>query len=100
VIRGSDGECLGGFAKNISMCSAYAAELWGVLKGLVYARRLDFKVIELHVHSEMVANVLTSNHKWSPFGRTLVVKIRHLLELEWDVVVHHSYREVNNVLTL
>jgi len=26
----------------------------------------------------------------------LVVKIRQLLELEWEVVIHHSYRQANH----
>nr|ABN08928.1 hypothetical protein MtrDRAFT_AC166313g27v2 [Medicago truncatula] len=29
-IMGGDGEWLRGFAKNIGLCGAYVAELWGV----------------------------------------------------------------------
>jgi len=41
IIRGSDGECIGGFAIFIADCSAFVAELWGVLEGLSYARRIE-----------------------------------------------------------
>jgi hypothetical protein len=42
VIRGSDGEWLGGYAKFIGYGNAYLAELWGVLEGLKHVRRLNF----------------------------------------------------------
>jgi hypothetical protein len=32
VIRGTEGEWLGGFAKCVGFCSAFVAELWGLLK--------------------------------------------------------------------
>ncbi|KAG7533397.1 Ribonuclease H domain [Arabidopsis thaliana x Arabidopsis arenosa] len=44
VIRGFDGEWLGGFALNIGICSAPLAELWGVYYGLVIAWREVFDV--------------------------------------------------------
>jgi hypothetical protein len=38
VIRYSNSVWRGGFAKNLGICSAYVAELWGVLEGLMNAR--------------------------------------------------------------
>jgi len=32
VIRGSDGEWLGGFAKGVGMCSTYIVKLYGVFE--------------------------------------------------------------------
>jgi ribonuclease HI len=95
IIRGSDGEWLGGFSKYISIGSAYLAELWGVLEGLMYARRLQFCFIELHIDSLVVVQAITSNGHGSWKGRSLVEQIRRLLALDWQVVVHHSYREAN-----
>ncbi|PNY10193.1 ribonuclease H [Trifolium pratense] len=92
IIRGSDGEWLGGFAKNLGICSAYVAEQWGVYAGFRLARRLGFKAVELNVDSLLVANVLNSNQCSS---RALVAKIRSLIAMDWEVVVKHSYREAN-----
>jgi hypothetical protein len=39
VIRGNDGEWHGGFAKCVGLCSAFVAELWGVVEGLKYVYR-------------------------------------------------------------
>jgi len=42
-----------------------------------------------------VSNVLSNNDNGSPIGRPLVVNIHRLPGIEWKVVVHHSYCEVN-----
>jgi hypothetical protein len=51
VIRGDQGEWLGGFAKCVGLCSAFVAELWGVVEGLRYAYHLGFRQIELNIDS-------------------------------------------------
>jgi hypothetical protein len=78
---------LGGFSKFIGLGNAYLAELWGVLEGLKLARRLNFRAVELNIDSH--------DGRGSPFGSALVQKIRQMLALDWEVVVHHSYRESN-----
>jgi hypothetical protein len=40
VIRGTQGEWLGGFAKCVGLCSAFVAELWGLLKA--YGMRIGW----------------------------------------------------------
>lgn len=95
IIRGSDSEGLGGFAKSIGVCSAYMVELWGLYEGLRYARILGFQAIELNVDSLVVVNARTQNERGSPMGRSLVEKIRRMIDLEWEVVVKHSYFEAN-----
>ncbi|MCI21595.1 ribonuclease H protein, partial [Trifolium medium] len=47
LLRGSQGERLGGFAKCVGLCSAFVAELWGVYEGLRYAHRKGFRKVEL-----------------------------------------------------
>jgi ribonuclease HI len=79
VIRGSDEEWLGGFAKGVGMCSTYMAEPWGVFEGLKYAKRLGLKAVKLNVDSIEVSDVLSNNENRSPIDRFLDVKIRHCL---------------------
>jgi ribonuclease HI len=95
VIRDSHGGWLGGFAKYLGICSAYVAELWGVLEGLRYARNLGFTRIELNVDSSVVDHVLRRQGNNSPTGSALINQIRRLMDLDWEVVVKHSYRETN-----
>ncbi|PNX62105.1 ribonuclease H [Trifolium pratense] len=95
VIRDSSGVWKGGFTNKLGICNAYVAELWGVLEGLRYARSLGFNRIELDVDSSVVNQVLKQPGYGRPLGGTLVMRICCLLELEWEVVIKHSYRETN-----
>ncbi|GAU43930.1 hypothetical protein TSUD_28720 [Trifolium subterraneum] len=60
IIRNSDGRWIDGFAKSLGKCNSYVAELWEVLEGLKYARRLGYQAINLNVDSLAVKQVLTS----------------------------------------
>jgi ribonuclease HI len=95
VIRDSNGIWRGGFAKKLGIGSAYVAELWGVFEGLRYAGYLGFNRIELNVDSIVVTQVLHQSGYGRPLGGSLVMRIRCLLELDWEVVINHTYREAN-----
>jgi ribonuclease HI len=95
VIRGGQGEWLGGFAKGVGDCSAFVAELWGVFEGLQYARHLGFAAVELNTDSVTVAQAISTGNLNSPVGASLLRNIRRLLALDWEVKVVHAYRESN-----
>ncbi|KAK2361139.1 heat shock 70 kDa protein [Trifolium repens] len=97
VIRDSNGIWRGGFAKNLIIGSAYVAELWGVFKGLRYVRYLGFNRIEFNVDSIVVTQALYQfgYGRGRPLGGSLVICIRYLLELDWKVVINHTYRKAN-----
>jgi ribonuclease HI len=95
LIRGSDGKWLGGFSKFIGNCSAYVAELWGVLEGLKYAWNLGFRRVELHIDSQIVVKIIQEETRVSSSCWSLLRRIRQLLVLDWEVRIQHSYREAN-----
>ncbi|GAU17445.1 hypothetical protein TSUD_233230 [Trifolium subterraneum] len=95
VLRGNDGEWLGGFSKFIGQGDSFAAELWGVFEGLKLARHFNFSAVELHIDSLVVVKAITNSDNGSLRGRSLITKIKRLIDLEWEVVVHHSYSEAN-----
>jgi ribonuclease HI len=95
VIRGSQGEWLGGFAQCLGLCSAFVAELWGVLEGLWCVRRLGFLKIELHIDSIAVVQVVKERRVNSSLGNALARQIWKLLDLDWTVEIAHTYREAN-----
>jgi ribonuclease HI len=95
IVRGSQGEWIGGFAKYVGRCSAFIAELWGVLEGLRYVKRLGFNKIELNIDSEAVVNVVQKGRSQSVAGSVLVEQIQKMIELDWEVEVRHTYREAN-----
>jgi hypothetical protein len=65
------------------------------IEGLILARRLNFRAVELNIDSKVVVQDISHDGRGSPFGSALVQKIRQMLALDWEVVVHHSYRESN-----
>jgi len=75
-------------------CNAYVAELWGVFEGLQNARSLGVSHIEHHVDLAIVLAVLVKGGCGSPSTRSIVLVIHRLLELDWEVTIHRSYREV------
>jgi ribonuclease HI len=95
VIRGNQGEWLRGFAKNVGNCSAFIAELWGVLEGLCLAHRMGFPNVELSVDSQAVVQVLKAGKVYSKHGMAILKKIRDMLALDWIVEISHEYREAN-----
>jgi ribonuclease HI len=88
IVRGSQGEWIGGFLKCVGRCSAFIAELWGVLEGLRYVKRLGFNKIELNIDLEAV--VSCSNRLFAKCCRDF-----KMMALDWEVEVRHTYREAN-----
>jgi ribonuclease HI len=95
VIRGTQGEWLGGFAKHVGLCSAFMAELWGVYEGLRYASRMGFMKVELNIDSEAVVQVIKARRVCSSSSNALIKQIRRLLDMDWLVEIAHTYREAN-----
>jgi ribonuclease HI len=65
-----------------------------LFEGLRYA---NFHLVEIHLDSIVLVQAITPrpNGGGSLQGRFFAEKIRRLLDLEWEMVVHHSYREAN-----
>ncbi|GAU24057.1 hypothetical protein TSUD_388500 [Trifolium subterraneum] len=69
----------------------------GVIRGSdgLYAGGLGFLCVEVNVDSSVVVHVLLKGGSGRPRGCALVWKIHRLMELDWKVVIHHAYRELN-----
>ncbi|PNY05004.1 ethylene responsive transcription factor 1b [Trifolium pratense] len=77
------------------MCNAFIAEMWGVLEGLRYVRRLGFRKVELNIDSVAVVQVIKSARIQSSQGSALARQIWRMMAMNWEVEVHHTYREAN-----
>ncbi|MCH99988.1 ribonuclease H protein, partial [Trifolium medium] len=97
VIRNGSGNWVCGFAKALGPCSAFVAELWGILEGITIAKDRNIMRIEVQVDSKAVLQYLTSPKNGSIRGRRLVRKIRELIEQGIEVQFKHVYREANRV---
>ncbi|PNX57339.1 putative ureidoglycolate hydrolase, partial [Trifolium pratense] len=97
VIRGSEGEWLIGFSKLIGRGDVYIAELRGLPEGLKLAKRMNFNKVEVHVDSIGIVNDITHKKNKILCGKALVDKICRMMELDWEVIVKHTYREANQL---
>jgi len=62
---------------------------------LNYTRNLGFRAVKVNVDSLVVANCINGNGHGSPSGGSLVFEIQRLINLDWEIVVKHSYKEAN-----
>lgn len=96
LIRDSFGMWISGYSKNLGVCNSLVVGLRGVLEWLMIARMLGMKVGEVSEDSIQVANDINNRKILNPMGRTLMNRIRDLVDLEWKVIIRHLYREENS----
>ncbi|PNX89635.1 ethylene responsive transcription factor 1b [Trifolium pratense] len=75
--------------------SAYMTNLSGHYEGPSLAHNLGFNAVEVNIDSKIILDTLNDKKVSSVLGRSLVGRIWRLIELNWQVVVHHSYHERN-----
>ena len=81
--------------KWLGSCDAYVAEVWCACEGLKLARTRGFNRVELHVYSWVVATTLSSLKMGATIGWSLLQQIRRLLNMNQEIQICHSYKEVN-----
>jgi ribonuclease HI len=97
VIRDGSGNWVCGFAKALGTCSAFVAELWGILEGMKLAKDRNIQRLEVQVDSKAVLQCVSSSKNGSIRGRRLVRKIREIMAQDIEVHFQHVYREANKV---
>ena len=78
---------------NIGICSVTIAELWGLYQGLILAWQMGIILLVVEIDSLCVTQLL--NKKSLNATLSLVNDILGLLSRDWQVSVHHVYREAN-----
>lgn len=84
------GKWICGFSKWLRVCSAYVAEVWGVLEGLKMAQERGLYKVELHFDSKAVVSNYVDGKGGSATGLSLLTNIRSLLKLNWEVHICHT----------
>lgn len=80
---------------NIGMCSITNAELWGMYQGLILAWNKGIRLVIVEVDSLCVKQLIQSQTPSTNASSSLVNGIWELLSRNWQVSVHHIYREAN-----
>lgn len=84
---------MGGFSKRLGRTSVYIAELWGVFEGLLLTRSKNINKLVMQVYSIAVVKSISINSTGNATGWRLIVEIKKLLQLDWQVSIVHVYRE-------
>ncbi|KAL8159786.1 hypothetical protein V2J09_001323 [Rumex salicifolius] len=97
VIRNDEGRWMGGFVKNIGVCSVPCAELWGIFHRLELAWESGCKLVV--VESDSSTAIAFMNRRVSvhhPLS-SLVLACQSFISRDWVVQFRHCYREANRV---
>ena len=88
-----------GFSCHIGIASNNKVELWAIRQGLITARDMGIKFLNVHVDSTFVLTCLTSSRNWAPELFPIIFYCRMLLNRECSMVhLHHIYYEANSVV--
>lgn len=94
LFQNNFGRWIGGFHKFLGECSSILAELWGVLVGLEFAWKNNFKKIIMQVDNKKVVDVLAdvdmNIHQGSSLARRCILLLLHNFE---DVTFKHVFLE-------
>ena len=58
LVRNEDGQWVAGFSKRIGITSNFAAELWGLHKGLKLCYNLNIRCLEVEMDAKSIVEVL------------------------------------------
>eukprot|EP00258_Populus_trichocarpa_P027694 XP_024443713.1 uncharacterized protein LOC112324533 [Populus trichocarpa] len=97
VIRDHLGVWIGGFARNIGICSSVNAELWAVYVGLQLAWDRGFRKVDLESDSKVVVGLINGDSVRVDRNYNIIMQIIGMLGRDWEVTTYHVYREANCV---
>ena len=97
VIRDHMGNWIGGFARNIGICSSVTAELWAVHDGLQLTWNTGIRRVVLESDSKVVVKLIKNGSGGVDTHYNLIMQIKAMLGREWDVEILHVHREANYV---
>ncbi|CAI0464417.1 unnamed protein product [Linum tenue] len=80
---------------NLGKCMITRAELYGVSRGLEFAWDAGHRRVSIHSDSHTVVALLTDTSEVSSQHAGLILAYRALLARDWEVSIHHIYREAN-----
>ena len=90
ILRDSSGGWLSGFSLNLGIATNNMAKLTEVRKGLLLARDLGFKFLQIEIDSSTVLSRLTNRHAlYPPDMKSLIYDCKSLMKQEWEVQACH-----------
>lgn len=97
VLRDRYGGWKGGFTCSLDNTNVIYSEGWAVAKGLKWAWDKGVRRLEVRTDSREIARWI--NGRDAPRGplREIIEECRKWMNQQWEVAIHHTYREQNRV---
>ena len=83
LIRDLVGNWIFSFSKNLEICSAFMAKLWGVMGGVELAWSRGFKKIKLEFDSQVLIDKLLKHQLEDMLESSLLLRCREMINRRW-----------------
>ncbi|CAN1135910.1 Putative ribonuclease H protein At1g65750, partial [Linum perenne] len=95
LIRDHIGWFISSFVTNLGSCSIMRAKLRGILEGMKMAWDLGIRKLIVKTYSRAAVTILTDLLHQRYKHSNLVDQFRSLRSRDWEISIHHIYRETN-----
>ncbi|CAN1761170.1 Putative ribonuclease H protein At1g65750, partial [Linum perenne] len=95
LIRDCEGKLVTAFAINLRSCSIMRAEIRGIVEGMRLAWERGIRKLSIQTDSRAAVALLTAEDDRLHRHASLVQQFHELRMRDWDVKIHHIYREAN-----
>ncbi|CAN1293173.1 Putative ribonuclease H protein At1g65750 [Linum perenne] len=95
VIRDANGRFVVAFAANLGVCSIMRAELRGIIEGIRLAWSMGIRKLRIQTDSKAAVEMLSKFNTQNNQHASLIEQFRILSSYDWQLSIHHIYREAN-----
>ncbi|CAN1137163.1 Putative ribonuclease H protein At1g65750, partial [Linum perenne] len=96
LIRDHEGRLISAFAANLGVCSIMRAELRGIVEGMRLAWDRGIRKLCIQSDSKAAVSILSKVDDLDHRHASLVEQFQALKNRDWEVSIHHIFREANN----
>lgn len=84
------------YPRILAFAVFFPAEMWGVLKGIIFALGKGYMKIELQTYNKSIVEAINKRYLRVQKGNGLFHQIKNCLNEEWEFIISHVHREVNH----
>ncbi|CAN1781229.1 Putative ribonuclease H protein At1g65750 [Linum perenne] len=95
LIRDHEGRLIASFASNLGSCSIMRVELRGIIDGMLLAWEKGVRKLMIQTDLRAAVEILLNDSDLAHRHASLVEQFSSLKNRDWEVSIHHVYREAN-----
>ncbi|CAN1852510.1 Putative ribonuclease H protein At1g65750 [Linum perenne] len=95
VIRDDNGNFIAAFSANLGACSIMRSELRAIVEGMKLAWTKGIRRLRIQTDSKAAVAMLSQPYNGNNQHASLIAQFYDLSSRDWQVSIHHIYREAN-----